>query len=771
MKLRNRSVAASQPAGPAKQVKGVQKKKTAMTTTTKKTATAATAAAPRKKKAAPKGKGKRKATANDTGSQGTTAGLGEEEEEEDGAEGDETPGAGDAAAEASGANADEPRRSARVHQAKAKMSKGKQPVRPTVASGVKGRGSGKKQAAPAVGGRRSSPRPLPSLPPGPNNIPAMEFTVLERDALRPHSTRVGKKWRGEKLPIFDEPFWNFREGRPTLMIPMVIDEIDHYEDIEEDEIQEQSLDSGDGRNPDDTQNPDENQDTERNEDTNEDTNENKGRANDQDMNHGQKPFDNQSTNENQDGNDNQGINEHQDTYGTQKPGNVQNTGDKQKGVENAPAVWREVEPFRGVNQRSGKTNGSSDDSRSPAAIEGPPPTLHSPERPSGQVTDSQSDSDYELESYDVPRRTKNRGTPRPGDEKLVGDGWPKYIRSHHGYEEGWVGRRPLGRGTQAAVGMWEKRDSSGRIVDVRMLPPPLSSGSVGKRSEKTQQICIKEIGEDHYLPYNPNKPFEAVIMEDLRDEPKNGIVRIRGYRRYPRRKVHLFLAAPRGYDEDGIPSYPTARLGDFGLALITGEKDPNNPAKFKGIGTPGYKAPEQKIPKARQGQQGEDYQEDFVEDEITDVEPLFSSKTNVWQVGTCIYKLMTLRDASYVFYGEIKRNGEVIPRIKTTRDSEYSDDLRELVHQCLNFWPDDRPGVEQLVSTVTRNRDAFRDLWAADPDPLNIPHMAILKYTREGWKEMEPGSWLKPRDPSETPPESFCSLKFSDSDFRPFADR
>ncbi|KAL8965497.1 MAG: hypothetical protein Q9197_006486 [Variospora fuerteventurae] len=233
---------------------------------------------------------------------------------------------------------------------------------------------------------------------------------------------------------------------------------------------------------------------------------------------------------------------------------------------------------------------------------------------------------------------------------------------------------------------------------------------------------------------------------------------------------NIFLAAPRGYDEDGIPSYPTATLGDFGLALITGEKDSNNPAKFKGIGTPGYKAPEQKIPKARQAQQGEDYQEDFVEGEITDVEPIFSSKTNVWQVGACIYKLMTLRDASYVFYGEIKRNGEVIPRIRTTRDPEYSDDLRELVHQCLNFWPDDRPGVEQLVSTVTRNRDAFRDLWAANPDPLNIPHTAILKYTREGWKEMESGSWLKPRDPSETPPESFCSLKFSDSDFRPFAD-
>lgn len=53
----------------------------------------------------------------------------------------------------------------------------------------------------------------------------------------------------------------------------------------------------------------------------------------------------------------------------------------------------------------------------------------------------------------------------------------------------------------------------------------------------------------------------------------------------------VFLAAPRGYDEDGIPIYPTARLGDFGLALITGEEDSDNPKKFKGIGTMGYRAP------------------------------------------------------------------------------------------------------------------------------------------------------------------------------------
>lgn len=141
---------------------------------------------------------------------------------------------------------------------------------------------------------------------------------------------------------------------------------------------------------------------------------------------------------------------------------------------------------------------------------------------------------------------------------------------------------------------------------------------------------------------------------------------------------------------------------------------------------------------------------------------MLSSKTNIWQVGACIYKLMTLREPSYAFYRRIRKNGEVLPRIATTREPEYTHDLRHLVHQCLKFWPDERPDVDQLLSTVTRNRDAFRDVWAADPDPLNIPHTAILKYTRAAWKEMEFGSWRKPSDssePPETPPVSFPSFE------------
>lgn len=58
----------------------------------------------------------------------------------------------------------------------------------------------------------------------------------------------------------------------------------------------------------------------------------------------------------------------------------------------------------------------------------------------------------------------------------------------------------------------------------------------------------------------------------------------------------VFLAAPMSYDDDGIPFYPTAKMGDFGGAIGTGEQDPRNPMKYKSMGTVSYRAPVSTIP-------------------------------------------------------------------------------------------------------------------------------------------------------------------------------
>lgn len=159
------------------------------------------------------------------------------------------------------------------------------------------------------------------------------------------------------------------------------------------------------------------------------------------------------------------------------------------------------------------------------------------------------------------------------------------------------------------------------------------------------------------------------------------------------------------------------------------------------------------------------YRDTFVEDEVTDDSPSIGSKTNIWEAAACIFKLMKLTDADYAFYGKMnKKTGEVINKIKNTWEPGYSQELIDLVHQCLKFYPRDRPDVNQLLSTIVRNRNCFRDSWQRDPI---IPRQAILAFTREAWNEMESGSWVRPGNaPSETPPESYASLEVGHSDSR-----
>ncbi len=57
--------------------------------------------------------------------------------------------------------------------------------------------------------------------------------------------------------------------------------------------------------------------------------------------------------------------------------------------------------------------------------------------------------------------------------------------------------------------------------------------------------------------------------------------------------LNLFMSGPR---RDGqYPDYPQALLGDFGLAFKTRTPDPNNPSWYRGWGTQGFKAPEQRL--------------------------------------------------------------------------------------------------------------------------------------------------------------------------------
>lgn len=105
-------------------------------------------------------------------------------------------------------------------------------------------------------------------------------------------------------------------------------------------------------------------------------------------------------------------------------------------------------------------------------------------------------------------------------------GWRmlEFVRSDHGYEDGWVGVKPLGEGSFGRAGVWEKRDENGKVID---------------------QICIKQIKAKDYdwmVEVDFEKPQEVKVLEDIGQWKSVNIIQLRGYRRYPMSRVHrLYL--------------------------------------------------------------------------------------------------------------------------------------------------------------------------------------------------------------------------------------
>lgn len=153
--------------------------------------------------------------------------------------------------------------------------------------------------------------------------------------------------------------------------------------------------------------------------------------------------------------------------------------------------------------------------------------------------------------------------------------------------------------------------------------------------------------------------------------------------------VFLGLENPRG-----IPFYPVAKLGDFGLAVQTSIDDPNNPRKLVNAGTPHYMAPEQ-ISRADKPSLPQGTTENL------------ASYTNIWALGATMYELLTLhrvRSALYVDDTDPYGGIEGLPEITTGKDPEYTGALRSLIRQCLRPNPDDRPRIGEMEEQIGKYR-------------------------------------------------------------------
>lgn len=91
----------------------------------------------------------------------------------------------------------------------------------------------------------------------------------------------------------------------------------------------------------------------------------------------------------------------------------------------------------------------------------------------GQTEDEGMYSDDEMDmecSYDANEYESIVGWPTLEDLAMWNSEASEFIRSSPGIYEAdfqWVGKQPLGQGAFGIVGLWEKIDQEGRVVDVR----------------------------------------------------------------------------------------------------------------------------------------------------------------------------------------------------------------------------------------------------------------------------------------------------------------
>ncbi|KAK3724846.1 hypothetical protein LTR37_000894 [Vermiconidia calcicola] len=152
---------------------------------------------------------------------------------------------------------------------------------------------------------------------------------------------------------------------------------------------------------------------------------------------------------------------------------------------------------------------------------------------------------------------------------------------------------------------------------------------------------------------------------------------------------NIYLADPH---PDWFPQYPVAKIGDFGIAIMTDEGDVMNPHAYNDEeGTQSWMPPEM-LP--------------FVDGVTKDIKPVgrLLDWTNVWGIGAIILRVMNGHPESIVnpgpgqgmAKGPTYKDGTGEPQLEADARDHYSWQLCDLVEQCVRFTPSDRIGVREL---------------------------------------------------------------------------
>ncbi|KAF2216807.1 hypothetical protein CERZMDRAFT_92879 [Cercospora zeae-maydis SCOH1-5] len=144
--------------------------------------------------------------------------------------------------------------------------------------------------------------------------------------------------------------------------------------------------------------------------------------------------------------------------------------------------------------------------------------------------------------------------------------------------------------------------------------------------------------------------------------------------------ANIFLAKPASSIWRGIP---VAKVGDFGLAVHS--DDPR--CEEQGVGSPGYQAPE-----------AYEYPPNSPWYDSTNI----TAKADMWSVARTMLSLMTLNNDRIE---SATLDDPVPPRLPQSLWRHYSQDLIDLVHDCLEYDLRDRPSCQEAWHRIKREVD------------------------------------------------------------------
>jgi serine/threonine protein kinase len=225
------------------------------------------------------------------------------------------------------------------------------------------------------------------------------------------------------------------------------------------------------------------------------------------------------------------------------------------------------------------------------------------------------------------------------------------------------------------------RDENGeRLTGVRIPRQALLSFF----EDLAEAACSMAYG---YNPINgdpkPTGDWQTIIHRDLKPD-------------------NIFLSLPRTGD------VPELKIADFGISVPEQYDALENPGRMRGAGSLGWQAPEQHL--LSEG-----------------VNPIYalSSATNVWGVGRIMLALLELHPEipDEVHYGQSQK-GRVTPGPELHENRKfYGEVLCDLIDECIERIPRDRPTAEDLLKSIRRAR-------AGDPPNPDDDYVA-LEYDEE----------------------------------------